>query len=95
MNAIGSHVIKTLPGFMKTHAGEGKLFRATATINKEAPLSEHAPLDLPDTSSSDGMSSYKAPWQASQSETTLRATGLYEAAANIVWLNPFPADDVA
>ena len=95
MNAIGSHVIKTLPGFMKTHAGEGKLFAATATVNNEAPLSEHAPLELPDTSSSDGMSSYKAPWQASQSETTLRATGLYEAAANIVWLNPFPADDVA
>ena len=37
-----------------------------------------------------GMVSYKAPWSSAVAVRTLQQTGMYEAAANLLWLNPFP-----
>ena len=37
-----------------------------------------------------GMVSYKAPWSSAVAVCTLQQTGMYEAAANLLWLNPFP-----
>ena len=36
------------------------------------------------------MVSYKAPWSSAVAVRTLQQTGMYEAAANLLWLNPFP-----
>ena len=36
------------------------------------------------------MVSYKAPWSSAVAVLTLQQTGMYEAAANLLWLNPFP-----
>ena len=35
------------------------------------------------------MVSYKHPWNAEIAATTLDRTGMYEASANLMWLNPF------
>ena len=37
-----------------------------------------------------GMMSYKAAWEAEAAKISLRSTGMYEASANLLWLNPFP-----
>ena len=39
------------------------------------------------------MVSFRHPWDARAAATTLRKTGMYEASANIMWLNPFPVDE--
>ena len=42
-----------------------------------------------------GIVSYKAPWGADVAPRTLEQTGMYEASANLLWLNPFPLGNVA
>lgn len=55
-----------------------------------APLHEQPPLQLPQTGGDGGaMSSYKAGWDKSLALPSLRTTGMYEASANITWLNPY------
>ena len=42
-----------------------------------------------------GIVSYKAPWGEEVAPKTLEQTGMYEASANLLWLNPFPLGNVA
>ena len=39
--------------------------------------------------------SYKAPWVKDAAPRTLEQTGMYEASANLLWLNPFMEGDTA
>ena len=41
------------------------------------------------------MVSYKAPWDVTVALRTLEQTGMYEASANLLWLNPFPVSTTA
>ena len=42
-----------------------------------------------------GIVSYKQPWDTDVAKRTLEQTGMYEASANLLWLNPFPLGNVA
>ena len=42
-----------------------------------------------------GMMSYKAAWEAEAANIALDSTGMYEASANLLWLNPFPRTTMA
>ena len=53
---------------------------------------ELRPLEMPaDTQKNAAMTSYKAPWETAFAQASLASNGLYEAAVNIMWLNPFPS----
>ena len=41
------------------------------------------------------MTSFKHPWDPVVATTSLTQTGMYEASANIVWINPFPVNETA
>ena len=56
---------------------------------------EHAPLHIVALTDQAAMVSYKAAWESAEVQTALAATGMYEAAINIFWLNPFPASETA
>ena len=47
------------------------------------------------TKGDDGLMSYQAPWQKEVAPRTLEKTGMYEASANLLWLNPFMEGDTA
>jgi len=85
MNAIGSKVIKDLRRFVRrgtaTHRALASFARSTDTAKE---LHMHDPLN-----------SYQAAWKGEEAAISLRKFGLYEAAASITWLNPFPEDEVA
>ena len=41
------------------------------------------------------MTSFKHPWDAQAATKSLSENGMYEASANIMWVNPFPVDEEA
>lgn len=88
MKRITASVRAGLTDMLCSSSPEFKQFRGGVEVH------EHQPLPIPD-GESDAMTSYKAPWTSAQAQSALSGTGLYEAAVNILWLNPFPADDDA
>ena len=78
---IAAYVVKHSPDFFKAHtellpAGDQKPHEYGAL--KIALKGET------------GMMSYKPAWEAEAAKISLRSTGMYEASANLLWLNPFP-----
>ena len=54
----------------------------------------HQPLDIKDkTAGKSELTSFKAPWTMQSAVTSLKTTGLFEAAANILWCRPFTSTD--
>ena len=81
---IAASVLASLPNFM---AASKMVF---PDHEKEPHL--HGALAI---AASGSMSSYKAPWDEGVATNSLSKVGLYEASANVTWLNPFPVSDVA
>ena len=82
---IAASVLARLPGFMEAH-------KTIFTSQQTAP---HLHGALPTSTSSGGMSSYKAPWDGVVAKDSLANSGLYQASANVIWLNPFPVNNAA
>ena len=82
-------VQERLPRVLQNNRGHPGL----ESLKVGAPLHEQPPLQLPQTVGDGGaMSSYKAGWDKSLALPSLRTTGMYEASANITWLNPYCGD---
>ena len=81
---IAASVLTHLPSFMVAN-------KTIFTSHEKAP---HLHGALP-ISSSGGMSSYKAPWDGVFAKDSLANSGLYQASANVIWLNPFPVSNAA
>ena len=64
--------------------------KALAQFAKVAELHAHKP--LPIKNSSTELLSYKAPWSEEQAKVSLESTLMYEASANMFWVNPFPRE---
>ena len=62
---------------------------------RDQPVYMHAPLDIKSKASMSEheMASYKPPWDVQQAKTSVQSTGMYEAAGNLLWLNPVPPTD--
>ena len=88
MKGVASFVVRMLPDFMKERAKTNEAF---ASVVADRPLHEYMPLALPESAGA-AMTSYKFPWSKTQAVQSLRTNGLFEAAANLTWLNPFPVD---
>ena len=54
-------------------------------------LSQHQPLPIQEATSKTELLSYKAPRDKGQATTSLESTLMYEASANMFWVNQFPA----
>ena len=55
----------------------------------------HQPLDIKGTTASrQELRSYKAPWNACACLRAVEDTQMYEAAANVAWIHPFPASSI-
>ena len=86
LKQIAAYVVKGLPDFFKAHtellpAGDQKPHEYGAL--KIALKGET------------GMMSYKAAWEVEAAQISLKSTGMYEASANLLWLNPFPRTTMA
>ena len=57
----------------------------------DVPLDEHTPLLIREGKDTD-LVSYKHPWVQEMAAISLKSTDKYEAAGNLLWINPFPAD---
>jgi len=88
MNAIGSKVIKDLPRFFAQSSATHREF-ATVAYKNAQDLHMHDPL------AAQALSSDTASWNGAEAAISLRKLGLYEASANITWLNPFTEDELA
>jgi hypothetical protein len=85
MRGIIESVRHELPAVIRADA---KAFAGLPNV----PLHELGPLEIRESAGENDLLSYKAAWSAQQAELALNSTGLYEAGANLFWLNPFPVD---
>ena len=92
MREVVPWVGSKLRQLLKDHNASVPAFRQFK--NDKVPW-EHAPLHIVGLSEQAALVSYKAAWAVAEAQTALAATGMYEAAINIFWLNPFPASDTA
>ena len=77
-------MVNGLPDFFKKHKGP-------LPAGDQKPH-EHGALQIA-LKGETGMMSYKAAWEAEAAKMALASTGMYEASANFLWLNPFPSNN--
>ena len=68
-----------------------RLSQAFAQFPDVPELSQHQPLPIQEATSKTELLSYKAPRDKGQATTSLESTLMYEASANMFWVNPFSA----
>ena len=93
---IAAHVLKALPEFFAAHKevlAAADVFEAADVLEQKKPQ-EYQALRLL-VAGKGGMVSYKAPWNADNAKMSLQRNGMYEASANLFWLNPFPQNKMA
>ena len=80
----------------------GKLREVLVSISsaraafRDVPPWQHTPLQMTrERPDDDIMVSYRAAWEIREAQTALTSTGIYEAAVNVLWLNPFHLNETA
>ena len=84
---IAAYVVKRLPDYFKAYDTE------FLPAGDQKPH-EYGALKIA-LKGETGMMSYKAAWEAEAAKISLKSTGMYEASANLLWLNPFPRTTMA
>ena len=91
MKHVISEVTHELPSALQVAAGKQNKFVLVAKLHDVQPLKIKAKLE------SNEVSTFKAPWKPADCTTAIDTTGMYEAVANILWLDvlesqPLPTD---